>query len=47
MVYIPVLLHIKKQVLKKNEFDKHCGMFDDSVIFDIAKKLERTEYAVK
>jgi hypothetical protein len=35
------------KLLKKNEFDKHCGMFDDSVIFDIAKKLERTEYAVK
>ena len=35
------------KLLKKNEFNKNYGLFDESTIFDIAKKLERTEYAVK
>ena len=35
------------KLLKKNEFKKNYGIFDESTIFDIAKKLERTEYAVK
>jgi hypothetical protein len=35
------------KLLKKNEFDKNYGLFDESIIFDIAKKLQRTEYAVK
>lgn len=33
--------------LTKNIFDKESGMFEESKIYDIAKKLERTEYAVK
>ncbi len=33
--------------LLKNKFNKNYGMFDESNIFDIAKKIERSEYAVK
>lgn len=33
--------------LKKNSFENYSVLFDESVIFDIAHKLERTEYAVK
>jgi hypothetical protein len=33
--------------LLKNKFDKNYGIFDESNIFDIAKKLERTEYGIK
>lgn len=36
-----------KKYLLKNKFDKNYGMFDESNIFDIAKKLQRSEYGVK
>lgn len=36
-----------KKYLLKNKFNKDYGMFDESNIFDIAKKLERSEYGVK
>lgn len=36
-----------KKYLKKNKFDTSYGMFDESNIFDIAKKLQRSEFGVK
>lgn len=35
------------KLLKKHDFDKNCGMFDETNITEIATKLERTSYAVK
>ena len=33
--------------LLKNKFDTNCELFNESTIYTISKKLERTEYAVK